>query len=291
MAEIPGVTLEGKPYLSNAVPLRWSTTRGFLKEALLPRGVNSSIAASQPVEQVHHRRDVPAPPRRVSMPRSLSSAAIARRLVAPAARMSASTGARSCACRSALAAMAALSARTALSSPPQRRRAVRVAEPHAAAPGHRQRLLGALRDRLALLLRHQRHDADGEVVRLRQVHRGEAHAAVAQRQQERGVARQPVELGDDQRRSGDLGEVQRLGELRPIWTAPAFDLGEAGEDRSACARRRSPRSPGAAPRSRGRSRPAYRSRPARKSARFLGNGVTTAGEQPAPMMHFPEPMW
>ena len=42
-----------------------------------------------------------------------------------------------------------------------------VAEPHPAAPCHGQRLLGPLGDRLALGLRHQRHDADGGVVHLR----------------------------------------------------------------------------------------------------------------------------
>ena len=41
------------------------------------------------------------------------------------------------------------------------------------APGHAQRVPGPPRDRLALLLRHQRHDADGEVVHLWQVHRDE----------------------------------------------------------------------------------------------------------------------
>ena len=50
------------------------------------------------------------PPRRVSMPRPFSSAAMARRLVAPPERMSATTGASSWACRMALRAMAALSA-------------------------------------------------------------------------------------------------------------------------------------------------------------------------------------
>ena len=85
------------------------------------------------------------------------------------------------------------------------------------APGHRHRFLRSLRDRLALLLRHQRHDADRQVVRLRQVHRQEAHATVAQRQQEGGIARQPVELGDDQRCAGDLGQVQRLAEFRDDW--------------------------------------------------------------------------
>ena len=71
-----------------------------------------------------------------------------------------------------------------------------------------------------VLLRHQRHDADGEIVRLRQVNRGELDPAVPQRQEEGGVARQPVELGDDQRRSCDLGEVQRLLQLRPVRISP-----------------------------------------------------------------------
>ena len=50
--------------------------------------------------------------------------------------------------------------------PPQRLGAVGVAHTHAAAPGHGQRLLGAPRNCLSLLLRHQRHDAHRQVVRL-----------------------------------------------------------------------------------------------------------------------------
>ena len=47
------------------------------------------------------------PPRRVSMPRAFTRPAMVRRLVAPPERMSSTTGARSCACRSALRAIAA----------------------------------------------------------------------------------------------------------------------------------------------------------------------------------------
>ena len=47
--------------------------------------------------------------------------------------------------------------RTAFASPLQRGGAVRIAELDTAVPGNRQRLLGPLGDRLALLLRHQRH--------------------------------------------------------------------------------------------------------------------------------------
>ena len=80
-----------------------------------------------------------------------------------------------------------------------------VAELHSAAPGDAQPLLRPLRSSLALRLRHQCHDPDGQVVCLRQVDRGELHAAVAQRQQEGGVLREPIELGDDQCRAGDPG--------------------------------------------------------------------------------------
>ena len=58
----------------------------------------------------------------------------------------------------------------------------------------------------------------------------ELHAAVPERQQEGGVPRQPVELGDHQRRAGDLGEMQRLAELRPVRVPPALHLGKAGDE-------------------------------------------------------------
>ena len=84
-----------------------------------------------------------------------------------------------------------------------------------------------------LLLRHQRHDAHGEVVRLRQIHRREPNPAVPECQQEGGIARQPVELGDHQRGPGDLGQMRRLLQLRPVGVAAALYLGEAGDERSA----------------------------------------------------------
>ena len=99
----------------------------------------------EPVEQVRHGGDVP-PPRRVSMPRALSSPAIARRLVAPPARMSATTGARSWACRSALRAMAARRPRPRR-PPPGAPLRVADATPRLRATG--QRLPGPPGDRLA----------------------------------------------------------------------------------------------------------------------------------------------
>lgn len=72
--------------------------------------------------------------------------------------------------------------RAALARLPERRRPLWVAELDAAGLRRRQRLPGPFRDRLALGLRHQRHDPDGQVVRLGHVHRDEPHPAVAQLQ-------------------------------------------------------------------------------------------------------------
>ena len=158
------------------------------------------------------------PPWRVSMPRALSSSAIAPRPTCPPARMSATTNARSRARRSALRPMAARSGAPPL---PARRRAAAPLGLPSLTPrlGHGQRLLGSLRPPRGPA--GPRHHPDGEVARLWQVHRREPHAAVAQRPQGGGVAREPVELGDDQRRRSDLRQVQRLAELRPVRAAAA----------------------------------------------------------------------
>ena len=108
-------------------------------------------------------------------------------------------------------------------------RPIGVAQPHTARLGDSQRLFRAPRDRLAFGLRHQRHDADGQIIGLGQIDGEEPHAAVAQGQQEGRIAREPVELGDDQDGAGDTGQVQRLGEFRPIRVAPAFHLCKPGD--------------------------------------------------------------
>ena len=79
-------------------------------------------------------------------------------------------------------------------------------------------------------LRHQRHDADGQVVRLRHVAGDEADTRVAERQQEGGVAAETIELGDDERCAGDPRQLQRLLQFGPVVPAAALHLGEAGED-------------------------------------------------------------
>lgn len=54
--------------------------------------------------------------------------------------------------------------------------------------GRRQRLFRATADRLALGLRHQRHDADGQVIGLREVAGHKPHPAGLQGQQKGRVA-------------------------------------------------------------------------------------------------------
>ena len=116
-------------------------------------------------------------------------------------------------------------------TPDAKRGAVaQVAELHPARLGHCQRLLGAPRDGFAFGLGHQRHDADGEVIGLRHIDGEEMHAAVAQRQQERGVPAQAVELGDDQGGAGQAGQLDGFDPFGPVGVAAAFDLGEAGQD-------------------------------------------------------------
>jgi len=74
---------------------------------------------------------------------------------------------------------------------------VRIAEPDPAGLDAGQRFLRPPGDRASLLLGDERHDADGEVVGLRHVGGDEAHAAVAEGEQQGGVAGKLVEPGDD----------------------------------------------------------------------------------------------
>ncbi len=113
-----------------------------------------------------------------------------------------------------------------LPCPSERGGAVRIAELHASRPGSSQSLLRPPRGSLALLLRHERHDPDGQIVRLRHVAGQEPHPAVPERQQECRVAGEPVELGDNQGGTRQSREVERLLQLRPVRLPPALHLGE-----------------------------------------------------------------
>ena len=77
---------------------------------------------------------------------------------------------------------------------------VRAAESGAARLGGGQRYLGALADRLPLVLGHGCQDVQREPGSLRHVARHELGAAVHHVGDESDIARQPVEAGDDQHR-------------------------------------------------------------------------------------------
>ena len=114
-----------------------------------------------------------------------------------------------------------------LPGPPEGLRNTRVAQLDPAPLGHRQRLCGPPRDCLQIGLRQQRHNAHCQNVRLRHVEGQEMHTAVAQGQQKRGVASQPVELGDHQRGTRQSRQLDRGHKLRPIEGLVALDFGEA----------------------------------------------------------------
>ena len=75
---------------------------------------------------------------------------------------------------------------------------------------------------------HQRHDADGELVRVRHVHGDKIHAAVTEVQEEGGIPGQPVELGYKQGRSLLTAEGDGLHQFRSILALATFDFGEFG---------------------------------------------------------------
>ena len=146
--------------------------------------------------------------------------------------------------------------RSTFACPAQGRGAIWIAELHAPCLRHRQCLLRPLRDRLALLLGHQRHDADG-----RSFASGRSTAANFT-PLSRSVSRKAALR--DSRSSLAITKVapvtfarcSALPKLRPVRVLPALDLGEAADQRGPPLRRERRRSPAAAPRCRARSRPA-----------------------------------
>jgi hypothetical protein len=56
-----------------------------------------------------------------------------------------------------------------------------------------------------------------------------AYAAVAEGKEERRIPREPIKLGNNHRGLGDLGQMQRLCQFRPVGPVVALDLGETGQ--------------------------------------------------------------
>src|SRR6185437_7104685 len=108
-------------------------------------------------------------------------------------------------------------------------------KPHAAALCGLQRVLGPLADHAALFLGNHGHDAHGEAVGRRHVGRDEVDAGLVQAQQEMGIAREAIQLGDDQLGAVGPASLQRrlkLGSIRPL---AALDLHELLDQRPVAA--------------------------------------------------------
>src|SRR5690349_4452446 len=67
-------------------------------------------------------------------------------------------------------------------------------------------------------------DVNRQPVGLWEVNGVKLHAGLHQVRNERDIAREPIELGDDQGRSVKPAELERFGELRPITALAALDL-------------------------------------------------------------------
>jgi hypothetical protein len=70
---------------------------------------------------------------------------------------------------------------------------------------------------------------NGELIGLRHICRDEAGAAVLKLGQECEVPAEPVELGHDERGTGELASGERLLELRAIVRLSGLDLHELSE--------------------------------------------------------------
>lgn len=73
---------------------------------------------------------------------------------------------------------------------------------------------------------HSREDVDGESGGFRHIDGAELHPAVHEVRDEGHGSREPVELGDEERRALAPTEIERAGKLRPIRSLAALDLAE-----------------------------------------------------------------
>ena len=90
---------------------------------------------------------------------------------------------------------------------------VGVADLHPARLGGLECRPGAFRDHVPFVFRHGSEDVDGEAGGVRHVAGAELHPAFHEVRDERHVARQPVELGDQQRDTLAPAEFERLLEF------------------------------------------------------------------------------
>jgi len=91
---------------------------------------------------------------------------------------------------------------------------------------HLQGPAGALADHVALLFRQRGEDVHGELVGLRLITGHELYPRLHQRSNKSHVAREPVELGNDEHRSVALGQLHSRPQLRPRGRLTAFHFHE-----------------------------------------------------------------
>lgn len=100
-----------------------------------------------------------------------------------------------------------------------------------------QGCLGPLGDPARLVFGDGREDVDREAVGGRVVTRDELRTRLHQVREERYVAGEPVQLGDDQRGLGELGVGQRPDQFGPVvglGLCAGLYLGISADDRAAC---------------------------------------------------------
>lgn len=104
-----------------------------------------------------------------------------------------------------------------------------IAEAGAAFLGGGQGFLGALADLLPLMFGEGGEHVEHELVSVRIIHRHELDATFHEVGNEGDIARQTVELGDDQPGFLFLADGECSGELGPVVFLTAFDFGELGD--------------------------------------------------------------
>lgn len=103
-------------------------------------------------------------------------------------------------------------------------------QPDASSLGSSERRFSSLANDLAFVLGDGRHNMQHEAASMRHVHGDKIHVPIHETRYKRHGARQSVQLGDQQRRSGSLANREGFEQLRPIVLAAALDLHELHDD-------------------------------------------------------------
>ena len=110
---------------------------------------------------------------------------------------------------------------------------VRAAQLLAACFGSRERLAGALADKLPLVLSDSGENMQGKPVCVGHIAGDKLHATLHQSRDKVNIARQPVEPGNNKHCLVSAALSERFGQLGAVNLAPAFYLCVFSEDRAA----------------------------------------------------------